>query len=44
MLSLHEQPGTEPGTRLNSAIKLEKHKILALTSHEGLKPSVAALQ
>jgi hypothetical protein len=44
MLSLHEQLGTEPGTSLNSAVKLAEHKILALTCHEGLKSSAAALQ
>jgi hypothetical protein len=44
MLSLHAQLGTEPRERLNSAVKLEKHKILALTCHEGHKSSAAALQ
>jgi len=34
MLSLHAQLGTEPRTRLNSAVKLEKHKILEVTCHE----------
>jgi len=41
MLSLHAQLGTEPIRRLNSAVKLEKHKILAITCHEGHKSSVA---
>jgi len=44
MLSLHAQLGTEPRTRMNSAVKLKKHKILAVTCHEGHKSSVAALQ
>jgi len=44
MLSLHAQLETEPRTRLNSAVKLVKHKILAITCHEGHKSSVVALQ